>query len=202
MTEHIRQQVSLFVDDELTSDECEFFVRRLQRDPESRNLYMRYQLIGSALRGEHINANHAMLRERLQQALADPAEGERQSSGLPTRLAKFAAGAGIAASVAAAALLLVRPGTEPGSAASQPDVRVADQELAPVEPPSYVVPLSVPETPVTRPEVRLTGLQYLIYHGGHASGLNRTVVHTNVLAADSQDIVDAADAAAPEGADP
>jgi sigma-E factor negative regulatory protein RseA len=200
MTDQIRQQVSLFMDDELSREECAFFVRRLQRDQESRNLYMRYQIIGAAIRGEHINANHATLRERLQDALGEPearASARSRIAGFVTGAGRTVAGAGIAAGVAAAALLLLRPGAEaPGTAASAA-VPLADTRLERVEPPSYVVPLRVPATPVVRPEVRLTGLQYLMHHGGHASGLSRTVVHTNMLSADNPDVAAAAEVVEP-----
>jgi negative regulator of sigma E activity len=52
MSDHIREQLSEFVDDEMPIEECDFFVRRLQLDDEARARFVRYQLIGSALRGE------------------------------------------------------------------------------------------------------------------------------------------------------
>lgn len=59
MSDHIREQLSEFVDDEMSVEECDFFVRRLQLDDEARSRFVRYQLIGSALRGEqaHVNAD-------------------------------------------------------------------------------------------------------------------------------------------------
>jgi negative regulator of sigma E activity len=52
MSEHIHEQTSEFVDDEMSVEECDFFVRRLQRDGDARKRFLRYQLIGAVLRGE------------------------------------------------------------------------------------------------------------------------------------------------------
>jgi sigma-E factor negative regulatory protein RseA len=107
MTERIKEQISVFMDDELSSQECEFFVRRLQREPESRRQFVRYQVIGAAIRGERVIANHGDLRARLQVAL----DGDHDVLTRPQgrgRFGRLAAGAGIAAAVAAVACLAVR----------------------------------------------------------------------------------------------
>src|SRR5690606_28907488 len=52
MSEQIHDQVSAFLDDELSAEECAFLVRRIERDPEARDKLVRYSLIGSALREE------------------------------------------------------------------------------------------------------------------------------------------------------
>ena len=52
MTESIQDQVSAFIDDELSAEECAFFVRRLERDPEARRQLIRYTTMGAVLRGE------------------------------------------------------------------------------------------------------------------------------------------------------
>jgi len=54
MTDTIHEQVSKFVDDEMSVEECDFFVRRLERDSDARSRYLRYQLIGAALRREQV----------------------------------------------------------------------------------------------------------------------------------------------------
>lgn len=191
------------MDDELSAEECEFFVRRLQRDHDTRNLYMRYQLIGAAIRGEHINPGHDTFRNRLQTALTD-ARGPGTGTGteapraLSARAAfKAAAGIGIAASVALVAIFVLRAGLGTDGAETLATASPgAERRLERVETPSYVVPLQVPPAPIVSPEVRLTGLQYLMHHSGHAAGFSRTVVHSNVLSSDSQDIIQAVEATA------
>jgi negative regulator of sigma E activity len=54
MSDTIHEQVSKFVDDEMSVEECDFFVRRLERDGDARSRYLRYQLIGAALRREQM----------------------------------------------------------------------------------------------------------------------------------------------------
>lgn len=186
MTEHIKEQISCFIDDELSPEQCEFFVRRLQRDVESRRQYIRYQVIGAAIRGENVVRDYRDLPERLRHALADKPADAEGSDRRPHALWRWAAGGAIAVSVAAIGVLGLRFG---GVDAIVPGFREAaiDQELQLVEPPSYVVPLSVPERQLVTPTIQLIGLQYLMHHGGHTSMLSRTVVSSNVVMAPEDD---------------
>jgi hypothetical protein len=89
------------------------------------------------------------------------------------------AGLAIAAGVASIAILGLRyindTAAPPGPAVAA--TRAAD----PVQPASYVVPREVAEGHAVVPTIRLTN--YLVHHGEYASGLNRTSVHSNVVAA-------------------
>src|SRR5260370_18206020 len=79
MSEQIREQVSAFLDGELPNSESELLLKRLTRDPELRESFGRYALIGESLRG----GTHARLSrgfpERVNRAIdgeplvADPA---------------------------------------------------------------------------------------------------------------------------------
>lgn len=51
MSEQIREQVSALLDGELPSAETELLLKRLARDPELRESFGRYALIGESLRG-------------------------------------------------------------------------------------------------------------------------------------------------------
>jgi hypothetical protein len=149
----------------------------------SRTQYLRYQVIGAAIRGEHVVPEHGILRARLQSALhgrSQEAPRERQ----PARsLTHWLAGAGIAASVAAVALLGLRlTNVAPVTSGFLAGGETLEEHLELVEPPSYVVPIRTEEARIVTPQIRLTGLQYLVHHGGFASSLSRTVVHTNVVA--------------------
>src|ERR1700761_9089588 len=53
MSEQIREQVSAFLDGELPNSETELLLKRLTRDPELRDSFGRYALIGEAMRGDH-----------------------------------------------------------------------------------------------------------------------------------------------------
>ena len=52
MNEHIHEQISAFLDDELSSEESAFLVRRLTSDTLAHHQTIRYSAIGSVLRRE------------------------------------------------------------------------------------------------------------------------------------------------------
>jgi len=189
MTGIIQDQISAFNDDELSSDECEFLVRRLERDPESREKVLRYAVIGAALRGELLGPDPDVLRNRLRQALDGVSlvpRREIDSPGLAARMLRPVLGAGIAASVAAVGLLALSDlaSVEMGAgelfvAAQQ--TTIGDQNR---QAPSYVVPqdsavsLGVAEPLIQHP-IRLTN--YLVRHGEYALGIGRTSIHSSVI---------------------
>ncbi len=181
MTEQINDQISAFIDDELSAEESALLVRRFERDSNARAQAMRYTMIGAALRGEVLEPNSSTLRRRIAAALdgAVPAT-ERHAPPWSARYARPLLGFGIAAAVAVAAIGTLRLVNESGVApngVAGGAVVAQDQ----VVPPSYVVPQdATPAGPVTSP-IRLTN--YLIHHSEYASGLGRTSVSSNVVGA-------------------
>lgn len=189
MAEQIQDQISAFTDDELTPEECEFLVRRLERDPESREKVLRYAVIGAALRGELVGPDPDVLRSRLRQTLEGVSLAERtvtESPGLATRVIRPVLGAGIAAGVAALGLLALNNASQmsPGDGAP---VVVAEQATAGDpnnQAPSYIVPqddttaLGVAEQ-IIQPPILLTN--YLVRHGEYTFGIGRQSIHSNVV---------------------
>jgi sigma-E factor negative regulatory protein RseA len=185
MTEQINDQISAFIDDELSAEESTLLVRRFERDPNAREQALRYTMIGAALRGELIEPHPSVLQRRVAAALsgsAQPATPARQARRWSTRVARPLAGLGIAAAVAVAAIGTLRfvnqAGVEPGEplAASAP-LAARDTVVAP----AYVVPQdTAPAGPVT-PPIRLTN--YLIHHSEYVSRLGRTSISSNVVGA-------------------
>lgn len=184
MTERIQDQVSAFVDDELSAEECSFFVRRLARDVETRSQVIRYATIGAALRGEVFHPDPEILRRRLLGAM----DGDEPVEAVPSQLGsrhrrnflRPLAGIAIAASVATAAIALSRLSGDSAvadSGALQAQSQLQELELDGL--PSYVVPPESAEQRIVSPELRLTN--YLLRHGEYASGIGRTVVHSNVM---------------------
>jgi len=178
MSEQIHDQVSAFIDDELSAEECAFLVRRFERDPASRSKFVRYSLIGSALRGELLQPDPDMLRRRVRDALNGSPSAARPVAVPPpaqrkvdhARWANPAVGLGLAASVAVAALFVVREmnGGDDAVEAATPVM-------------STVVPASTSQTPrvvTPLPPIRMTN--YLLHHGEYA-GLSRTSVHSTVV---------------------
>ncbi len=193
MTEQIHDQISAFIDDELSEQESAFLVRRLERDADARNQALRYSLIGSALRGELLQPHHDILRRRIQSALnGGTVVAPVASRTAPVRRLRYlrpVVGFGIAATVAVAAVVGLRTLNNPVGEALVP---VAATTTIPAtqgpvqarqwtEPASYVVPQDVPANQQPTSPIRLTN--YLVRHGEYASGLGRTSVHSSVVGA-------------------
>lgn len=195
MTEKIYDQISAFVDDELSDEESAFLVRRLERDAEAHNQAARYTLIGCALRGELRHSDHDLLRRRIQSAMlgSAPVTASRARPARRLQYLRPVIGVGIAASVALAAVVGLRSLNQasPATPAAPAVVSNTSTNIAPTpvvaqqwtEPPSYVVPQDVQEGSGNQPmsPIRLTN--YLVRHGEYASGLSRTSVHSAVVGA-------------------
>jgi negative regulator of sigma E activity len=184
MTEEINDQISAFIDDELSEQESAFLVRRFEHDEAAHERAVRYSVIGSALRGELLQPYPAVLRRRIVSALdgAPVPSTSRVSERWSTRLVRPLLGVGIAASVALVALVGLRSLNEarvgPASGVA-PAPGLVVREV--VSPPSYVVPPEVAEPNAIVSPIRLTN--YLVHHGEYASRLSRTSVHSNVVGA-------------------
>ena len=182
MTDQISDQVSAFIDNELSADESALLVRRFERDGEARARAMRYTLIGASLRGELLEPHPSVLRQRIAAALSGttapsvPKARERWSD----RWARPLLGVGIAATVAVVAIGTLRSLNEasiapiPATAIGAFPLQVRDSVRAP----SYVVPQG---TDLSRTDAPIRLTNYLIHHGEFASGLSRTSVNSNVL---------------------
>jgi sigma-E factor negative regulatory protein RseA len=191
MTEQINDQISAFIDDELSADESAMLVRRFERDPEARGRALRYTMIGDALRGQLLEPNPSILRRRVAASLsgAQAAAPAKAAAGWPLRFARPAVGFGIAAAVAVVAIGALRvvndaqvaPATVAATVETAQPLQV--REIS-AEAPSYVVPQEAPEGRPVTPPIRLTN--YLMRHGEYASGLSRTSVHSNVVSATTE----------------
>jgi sigma-E factor negative regulatory protein RseA len=186
MSEHFDEQISEFIDDEMSPEQCEFFVRRLQRDDEARSRYMRYQLIGAAVRGEHIQQNAPELRRRLAAALENDTEASSSQAGSFFG-SRFVAGAGIAAGFALFAAIgwgiatLERQSPDPYDEFATTTARSPSM-------------LSIPSMPrdagaFAGAPAPVTGLQYFVHHAGYSLSFNRTLQHSSILAAPEEEAV-------------
>ena len=182
MTDQINDQISAFIDNELSADESALLVRRFERDGEARARAMRYTLIGASLRGELLEPHPSVLRQRIAAALsgAPASSAPRPRERWTDRWAKPLLGVGIAASVAVVAIGTLRSLNEasiapiPATAIGALPLQVSD----PVRAPSYVVPQG---TDLSRTDAPIRLTNYLMHHGEFASGLTRTSVNSNVL---------------------
>jgi sigma-E factor negative regulatory protein RseA len=186
MTDQINDQISAFIDNELSADESALLVRRFERDSEARARAMRYTLIGASLRGELLEPHPSVLRQRISVALsgAPVPSAPRARERWTDRWARPLLGVGIAATVAVVAVGTLRSLNEaslvqnPLNASAIPVGGFPLQAGDSVRAPSYVVPQGTDLSRTVAP-IRLTN--YLMHHGEFASGLTRTSVNSNVL---------------------
>jgi negative regulator of sigma E activity len=190
MTDQINDQISAFIDNELSADESALLVRRFERDSEARARALRYTLIGSSLRGELLEPHPSVLRQRVAAALSGnvaPIPSRPRESVLD-RWSRPLLGVGIAATVAVVAIGTLRSLNEaalpPGNAPSLAAVPL--QVRDPISAPSYVVPAATEASP-TGVAPRLTN--YLMHHASVASGLTRTSVSSTVVGAAMEPVV-------------
>ena len=175
MSEQIYSQVSAFVDDELVEAESELLIRRLCRDSDVSAKLERYGLIGEAMRGSAAGFD-AGLANRISAALADDDTQDKSRSRKPasgTSFLKPLAGIAVAASVAAAALLVVAPQLENGTI--DPEAPVAAlADIAVSEPAAaYVVPAAKAQMPA---DTVLQLNRYLVQHSEYASRIQPSSV--------------------------
>jgi sigma-E factor negative regulatory protein RseA len=215
MSEQIREQVSAFLDGELPNSETELLLKRLTRDPELRESFGRYALIGESLRG----GTHARLSQGFPGRVNRAIDGEPLVADPATVRGRSAvwwrpfAGAAVAAGVAAIAVVALQqraiaptlraalPVTVPNAATlpsggSTPYTRVAVNEGAgpPREALSYTVPATVPDAPAALPAARLTN--YVFAHSKYSSVLGQNDVLNDLLSGAEEDAGAAAAAAA------
>lgn len=176
MSDHFDEQISEFIDDEMSPEQCEFFVRRLQRDDAARARYMRYQLIGAAVRGEHIQRNASELRRRLQAALAADASAAAAQQ-QATAGQQLVTGAGIAAGF----VLFAAIGWGIAMLDRLPSVDAAEFAAAMADSPSMVAMPSSEAGGFVGMPVQTTGVQLFVHHAGYSSGFNRTPMLSSLL---------------------
>jgi sigma-E factor negative regulatory protein RseA len=192
MTDQINDQISAFIDNELSADESALLVRRFERDTDARARAMRYTLIGASLRGELLEPHPSVLRQRIASALSGNTTGNttplapKAREPWTDRWARPLLGVGIAATVAVVAIGTLRSLNEASVApsglpfAGAVPVQASDRAV------DYVVPQVTSDERVDSP-IRLTN--YLMHHGEFASGLTRTSVNSNVLGGTTEPVV-------------
>ena len=192
MTDAVNEQLSACLDGELPAAELDLLLKRLERNPELREALGRYTAIGEALREARPVVASRSFADKVMAAVDQEPAAARRRARIPPALLRGlrpVAGIGVAGTVAAVAIFVVRQAdvTQGPVAASQPSaaptavVAQNDDEAA-----SYIVP-----TPNTTsqsafvPATRLTN--YVVAHSEYSSPLARRSVLTGVLAEDDGD---------------
>jgi negative regulator of sigma E activity len=194
MSDQIREQVSAFLDGELPSSETELLLKRLTRDVELRESFGRYALIGETLRGSSRVSLSRGFALRVNRAI----DGEPATmTPPPARVASArwwmpVAGAAVAASVAAVAVVALQERALSPSATRPVVAQVVAQSMAgPKEALSYTTPVAPTVQTAVRPGTRLTS--YVFAHSNYVSGLGQGNVMSGLLT-DPDDLPPAAHA--------
>ncbi len=177
MTDQIREQLSALLDGELPRDEMGLLMRRLEKDPELRRTFGSYALIGETLRAPGGRIAAQSFAARVSAAIDDvPTRGHGIDTGRPGasfRLPRHVAlwkrpivRTALAASAAATAVLLFRPGVAP----------IAQLEITPAN--SFAMSAS----PTPAQSQRLAG--YMVAHSQFSTPMVRRNVLSSLLAAD------------------
>ncbi|HEY1138794.1 MAG TPA: sigma-E factor negative regulatory protein [Lysobacter sp.] len=143
-----RETLSALFDGELPGDAARFALKRLDHDADWRETCGRWQMIGDALRGEATSAAPTgfasgvmrMLDAEAQAAVASAASERVLASTTTNSRRRWIGGAALAASVAMAAVLVVRPFSE----TSSPDRQVASAPTATQMPAPSAVTVPAP----------------------------------------------------------
>lgn len=204
MTDAIREQLSAFVDGELSSTEAALLLKRVERDVALGDALDRYQLIGEALRNEQVTGPSHDFASRVAAAVAQSGQADSVKGRVWQRTrawARPAVGGAIAASVIAATILAYpllnaeRAGADHGYAsASETAAPLGDDNLVTIIPAEAVRASQAEraaaerfgnDTPVLRVTdgSRLAG--YVMAHSEYSSPLGRRNVLTGLLAEES-----------------
>jgi sigma-E factor negative regulatory protein RseA len=186
MSDQIREQVSAFLDGELPDSETELLLKRLTRDADLRESFGRYALIGETLRGASRTTRMSLkFAARVNRAIdGEPAPAVAHPiKAAPLRWWKPMAGAAVAASVAAVAVVALQeralsPSVQTTLTAQSPVIQTA--KLGPKEAQSYyITPASTSASGRAVPGARLTS--YVFAHSNYASGLGQGNVMQGLL---------------------
>jgi sigma-E factor negative regulatory protein RseA len=195
MSEQLHEQISAFVDGELPEHETGLLLRRLERDRELQQAYARFVVMGAVMRREPLGNRTNSLAQRVRTAVAQENagggfKGSRPALRRPGRWMKALAGAAVAATVAAVAILGVQQLQSPGDQSPGNDTQATQVAAVPQaeiigvpqssEPDSYIVPAPSSERRVM-PAARLTS--YVVAHSEYSS-LGRRNVLSDVVAED------------------
>ena len=182
MTDQILEQMSALLDGELPQDQIGLLVRRMERDTELKRAFGSYVLIGETLRAPGGITASCGFATRVQAVLDDGHTALPISPG--THLArragwlKSAAAVAVAVGTAFAAVLLLRPGDQPGVGSGV--AAVADVDAVSNTVTDFAAADSASPTPAQ--SRRLAG--YLVAHSQFATPIGRRNVWTSVLAQD------------------
>ncbi|MDE2305549.1 MAG: sigma-E factor negative regulatory protein [Gammaproteobacteria bacterium] len=209
MSDQILEQISAFLDGELSSAETELLLKRLARDGELRASFGRYALIGEACRGAAGTGPSRGFAGRVSMAIAAEAPlaaAPARSRRPPLRLLRHAASGAVAAGVAVVAVFALQQRANTPTladlsatpAAASQTHAAAKYHARPAallartdhEALSYTVPTTFSEAPAALPPARLTN--YVFAHSQYSSLLGERSLLTGLIVEPADEVTDAA----------
>jgi sigma-E factor negative regulatory protein RseA len=188
MSDPVKEQLSAFLDGELSEGELDLLLKQVQRDPELQHSLGRYAMAGEALRASTFPVPSAGFAAKISQAIAAEA-GDPKSLALPAgralaapRWLRPAGGAAIAAGVAVLAVMALQP-QSPETA----PVTMASVDATPSD--KYIVPSTATTANQLVPAAYLA--KYVMAHSEYALPLGRRTVLSSVLSDDESELVEA-----------
>jgi sigma-E factor negative regulatory protein RseA len=191
MSDAIREQLSAFVDGELSAAEAELFLKRVERDAALRASLDRYLLMSEAVRSQSAGGPSRDFASRVATAIElETAVPHKTGWRMPrSRWAMPAAGGAVAASVLAAAVFFAPrlTGTDGGAFASREGAQqeYTEQTIIPADAVRAAQARLAAEYPSDMPVLqvsdggRLAG--YVMAHSEYSSPLGRRNVLTGLL---------------------
>lgn len=182
MNEALREQISAYVDGELSENESELLLRRMCQDADLRGLVAGYMTMGRAVRGDAYSMRVEELRVRVAEQLGEQSGTQLGVEPQPavSKYMRPVAGVGIAAGVAVMALVLLQQ-VDPivPSTANNDLAAVAIDEV-----PLYTVP-TVEQVSGNRPSGMLT--QYYQVHNERAADMGGRGILTRLVELELRD---------------
>lgn len=192
MTDVVKEQISAFLDDELSADEAQLVVHRLMSDPELLEQARTMLTVGHRVRGERSIADAGFASRVVAAAAGAPAAATAATvateAGGAGRWLKLAGGGVVAAGVAAVALLAVRaPDTIDGVDLNGGSV-AETAEPAGLESFEYTVPATTTSSGLVVADPQLAG--YLLNHSARSPSMMPGGMRGRILISDEQDVTD------------
>jgi len=171
MNRTLDEQLSAALDGELPADQYDLLLRRVDADPELRDRFARFSIIGDAMASSRPETGALSLADRVREELAgvDAPEGvaDRNASDSSSIVGGML-GAGVAAAAALVLALNLGPETN-----ESPTPRVAGGTPLPV-----AAAIATDQRAEVGPE-RMT--RYLIAHAGYANPASRQFVDSHIV---------------------
>jgi anti-sigma factor RsiW len=171
MSRTLDEQLSAALDGELPADQYDLLLRRLDADPELRDIFARFSMIGDVMANSQPETGALALADRIREELAgiEAPEGvaDRDASGSSSIVGGML-GAGFAAAVALVLALNLSPQQN-----DTPTPRVAGGTPLPV-----AAAVATDQRANVGPE-RMT--RYLIAHAGYANPASRQFVDSHIV---------------------